>query len=96
MTEGEQPDPQTLTGVTGYWRYWRADAIGCLSFIACFALCLIATALITEFALRDVGRSEVSDALYHAQLMGQWCCGGGVVSLAVSALVARVCVRWAK
>jgi hypothetical protein len=67
--------------------------VGCLSFSVCFALCLVATAIISWYSLRDVPRPEVSDALYHTGLLAQWCCGGSFLSIAVSAVVAYLVSR---
>jgi hypothetical protein len=92
MAEREQPGRKPVES-QGYWEYWRADLIGCLSFVVTLAACLAATVLATHLATRDIGRTEVSDALGHAMVWTQWCCGGSFVSLIVAGVVACAAAR---
>jgi hypothetical protein len=93
MAKGGQPAEPPPTGVGAIL---RLGVVGCLSFLGCFVLGAITTAIVTECALRDVPRAEVYEALYRDGLAMQWTCGGWVASLAASALVAVVAVLWAR
>jgi hypothetical protein len=70
--------------------------IGCLSFAGCFVLGFITTAVVRDYALRDLPRAEVQEALYHDRLAVQWSCVGWLLSFAVSLLVAAATSWWAR
>lgn len=74
----------------------RPGVVGYLSFLVCFVLGVLTTAIITEYTLRDVPRAEVYEALYRDGLAMQYTCAGWVASLAASALVAIIAVLWAR
>src|SRR5260221_14692872 len=74
-------------------RPWLAGLVGCLMFIGCFTLCLIETNYVAEYAVRGMPRTEVYEALGHDMKFMEWCCGGSVLSLAISAL-AGVAAAW--
>jgi hypothetical protein len=70
--------------------------VGCLSFAGCFVLGFITTAVVRDYALRDLPQDEAQEALYHDRLAVLWSCVGWLVSFAVSLLVAAATFRWAR
>ncbi|OAI40985.1 hypothetical protein AYO40_00455 [Planctomycetaceae bacterium SCGC AG-212-D15] len=87
MAGDEQPTPANRK--TGNSR----AMVGCVWFVACFVLGLLATAVVRDYALRELPRTEVYEALYRDGLAVQWSCGGWLISFALSLLVAVVAAR---
>ena len=85
-----ESDPQTEARASPRKgsRQLRARVSGCLSFLFCFVACMYATLTVTEWAVRNLPRTEGYEALNWDGLALNCCCGGMVVSLAMSALVA--------
>jgi hypothetical protein len=74
-------------------RSWLAGLVGGLVFLGCFTLCLIGTNTVAEYAVRDMPRDEAYNALARDGTLVGWCCGGSVLSLAISALAGLVTAR---
>lgn len=93
MARGDQHGQPSPTRAAGNL---RPVAVGCLSFVGCFALSLFATTVVRDYALRDLPRAEVYEALYRDGLAVQWSCGGWAISFVGSLLVAAATAQWAR
>ena len=63
MTDEKPPEHPAAT--VGFWRYWRFELVGCLSFFSSLTLCLFLTVVVADVATQHISRTEVSDSLYH-------------------------------
>jgi hypothetical protein len=93
VADAERPQLPQATGTTADL---RGVVVGCLSSVGVFALCLVASTALANWATRDLARDEVYNALYADGVFAQWWCGGAVVSVGLAVLAGAVCGRWAR
>jgi hypothetical protein len=72
----------------------RVGAVGCLSFIGCLALGLLATGAVANYATRGLGGPDIPEAMHKTEVTLGWYAGGAIVSLVVAVVVAFLCTRW--
>jgi len=74
----------------------RPVMVGCISFVGCFVFGFFTTAMVRDYALRDLPRADVPEALYRDGLAIEWSCGGWSISFVVAMLVALAAARLTK